>query len=88
MWDDLIFHLHISCSFWSLLGYVFVSMLKMQPLGKSRGIYLKLNSESFDLYLTEEEQRPLPECLLTFLKDSWHYKKAFEKTFLLLKSTH
>jgi len=57
MGDDLTFHLHISCSFcWSLLGYVFVSMLKMQPLRKSHGINSKLNSEIFDLCLTEEGQ--------------------------------
>lgn len=57
MWDDLTFHLHISCSFcWSLLGFVFVSMLKMQPLGKSSGINSKLNSDIFDLCLTEEGQ--------------------------------
>lgn len=42
MWDDLTFHFLISCSFWwSLLGYVFVSMLKLHLLGKSHGINSK-----------------------------------------------
>lgn len=42
MWDDLTFHFLISCSFcWSLLAYVFVSMLKLHLLGKSHGINSK-----------------------------------------------
>lgn len=54
MWDDLTFHFHISCSLcWSLLGYMFVLMLKMLLLGQSHGNGYKLNSEIFDHCLAE-----------------------------------
>lgn len=54
MWDDLTFHFIISCFFcWSLLGYMFVSMLKLKFLAKSHGITSKLNSKIIDPCLAE-----------------------------------